>query len=194
MAQSTIKPNPIWLRELDEKGNRKVTLRRNVSKETVNHEGIEDEIFEYDEVDVSIIERDNMQQFIEDNFGNLFDLGLEQNANIEIDKLDAECGENINKGFYLDLGDGLKHFNCKLYNQANIDSLKDTALMVREGFALPEGVLLEYNTSSDECLHDLTVDQVVALWTAKNIHIYKYRKECEVKKKLITGDDNNETV
>lgn len=105
-----------------------------------------------------------------------------------IEQSNQKCEELIGKGFHLDLGTGIKHFGCSLENQSNIDNLYHTAFLVSQGFPLPEGVSLEYNTSDDECIHPLVFDQCVALWVKKNSHIYKYRKACQDEKMVILSE------
>jgi len=100
----------------------------------------------------------------------------------------SKCEQLISEGFYLDLGTGLKHFGCSLENQANIDNLYHTAFLVNQSFDLPSGVSLEYNTSTDECIHPLTFEQCVGLWIAKNAHVYKHRKACQDEKLAILNE------
>ena len=102
-----------------------------------------------------------------------------------IEQSNQRCEESILKGFYLNLGSGEKHFGCSLENQANIDNLYHTAFLVSQGFPLPQGVNLEYNTSTDECIHPLSFEQCVGLWVAKNAHVYKHRKACQDEKLAI---------
>lgn len=107
------------------------------------------------------------------------------NVDAECNELDNQCYDSIVEGFTVDIGLGEKHFKCDLLNQSNIDNLWMNAQLVQQGYDLPEGTALEYNTSDDECLENLTVEQCLALWVAKNTHVYKYRKECELAKKAI---------
>lgn len=76
-VESNLIPDAIWLRDIDENGTRRITLRRNFTEET----GIgEEPRIVFDEVDVVIKEQENMMEFITKNFGNLFELGLQQVA------------------------------------------------------------------------------------------------------------------
>ena len=70
-------PDAIWVREV-ENGMRRITLRRNVTEEIVLHQGVEETHFRFEETDVLIPDRDNIQDFIANNFGNLFGLGIMQ--------------------------------------------------------------------------------------------------------------------
>lgn len=79
MKQSSVSiPQAIMLREIDNKGIRRVTLRKNFSEETDFTDGQENTYFGYDETDVFIVERNNIMEFITNNFANLFELGLRQ--------------------------------------------------------------------------------------------------------------------
>lgn len=94
----------IWLREIDDKNVRHVTLRRNFTEEINVVDGKEDISFTYEEVDVFVCERDNMIQYLQNNFGNLFELGLTQmeeknvvEKNLEITKNLLDKGEIVNE-------------------------------------------------------------------------------------------------
>ena len=77
ISQCSFIPDTIWLRGI-ENGVRHVTLRRNITEETVIHEDQEETIYQFEETDVYIPEREGMEGFITQNFGNLFELGLQQ--------------------------------------------------------------------------------------------------------------------
>lgn len=84
-AQCNYIPDSIWIKEV-ENGIRHVTLRRNFSEEINIRYGENEKVYEYDESDVFIPERENIEQFINENFANLFELGLQQmeeNASFE---------------------------------------------------------------------------------------------------------------
>lgn len=74
IAQCNYIPDAIWVRET-ENGLTKITLRRNFTEE-MNVEG--DKYYTFEEVDIVIPYREDIVAFIEENFGNLFDLGLQQ--------------------------------------------------------------------------------------------------------------------
>jgi len=86
LSRSNRIQDSIWLRELQENNMRRVTLRRNFTEETSIQDGVEETQFVFEEANVLIYERDNMQNFIETNFGNLFDLGLIQMQEKDIQK------------------------------------------------------------------------------------------------------------
>lgn len=70
-------PDVVWVREV-ENGLRHITLRRNIAEETVIRQEGEEKQFNFEETDVYIPDRDSLEKFITQNFGNLFDLGLQQ--------------------------------------------------------------------------------------------------------------------
>ena len=76
-------PDAVMIRDISESGIRRVTLRRNFTEEMQNMEDINEVHYTYEEVDVLIPERDNMMDFINANFGNLFELGLVQTEEIK---------------------------------------------------------------------------------------------------------------
>lgn len=70
-------PEAVWIRET-ENGIRHITLRRNFTEELKAFGEIEEKHYRYEETDVYIPDRENLQEFTVENFGNLFDLGLQQ--------------------------------------------------------------------------------------------------------------------
>lgn len=83
IAKCNFIPEAIMLRDINELGIRRVTLRRNFTEEMQNTEEVNEIHYTYEEVDVLIPERDNMTEFINANFGNLFELGLVQTQEIK---------------------------------------------------------------------------------------------------------------
>lgn len=78
-VQGSAYPESIWIRnkELDYIN---VTLRKNVEEKQIEkEEGIET-IYEYDEVTIKLIDRPNLEEYIQNNFDVLFDMGLQQEA------------------------------------------------------------------------------------------------------------------
>ena len=72
-------PDAAWVRETSN-GLRHITLRRNFTEETViRQEGTETQ-FRFEETDVFIPDRENLNEFVAENFGNLFDLGIQQTS------------------------------------------------------------------------------------------------------------------
>lgn len=71
-SQSSIIQPSIWLREV-ENGIRHVTLRKNfIEKQT--QEG--DSIYEFDETNIYIPDRENAEEYVNNNFDVLFEQGL----------------------------------------------------------------------------------------------------------------------
>jgi len=87
-SQSNVIQEAVWAREV-ENGIRHVTLRRNFTEETVIRQEGEETQFVYEETNVYIPDRDNIHEFVANNFGNLFDLGLEK-ENAPTPKTDIE--------------------------------------------------------------------------------------------------------
>jgi len=77
--QGSAYPENIWIRnkELDCVN---VTLRRNVEEKQIEREEGIETIYEYDEVTIKLIDRPNLEEYIQNNFDVLFDMGLQQEA------------------------------------------------------------------------------------------------------------------
>jgi hypothetical protein len=95
IARCSFIPESIWLRDITESGLRRVTLRRNFTEETNISEQGEETYYAFEEVDVFVSERENMEEFITQNFGNLFYLGLSQTEQAEIEKQNQSETENL---------------------------------------------------------------------------------------------------
>ncbi len=77
-SQSNTIQSPIWIREL-ENGTRHLTLRKNFTEKVItNLESEEETQYEFDETDVYITDRENIEDYINDNFDTLFDQGITQ--------------------------------------------------------------------------------------------------------------------
>lgn len=83
-------PDVIWVRESDN-GIRHVTLRRNFIEETI----AEEIQFRFDETDVYIPDRDNIQNYIETNFDALFEQGLVQTGENKIQELKMQRTQQL---------------------------------------------------------------------------------------------------
>lgn len=88
LVQGSVYPDKIWIKYIDKDNNTIVRLRRNVQKKIKEENNKESStvFYEYEEVEISIINRENIQQIIEKNFDLWFEEGL------KIEKL-----KNINK-------------------------------------------------------------------------------------------------
>jgi hypothetical protein len=73
-SQSNILQPTIWIRGLDN-GIRHVTLRRNFEESTSTRED-EDIQYVFEETNVYVADRDNLEDYIESNFEILFEQGL----------------------------------------------------------------------------------------------------------------------
>lgn len=72
---SDIRPEKIWHQEI-ENNMVKVLLRDNIVEKQINNDwGEQETIYEYDEVKIEIVNRQNLIKYIEDHFDELFMLG-----------------------------------------------------------------------------------------------------------------------
>ena len=76
-VQGSAYPENIWIRnkELDYVN---VTLRDNVEEKQIEHDETTDTIYEYDEVTIKIVDRPNLEEYINTYFDALFEMGLQQ--------------------------------------------------------------------------------------------------------------------
>lgn len=96
IAQCSYIPEAIWIREITN-GIRHITLRRNFTEEIETREGIDEKTYTFEETDVYIPDRENIEQFTNENFGNLFDLGLQQNDERAINDIKLQETERLIK-------------------------------------------------------------------------------------------------
>ena len=76
-VQGSAYPESIWIRnkELDYIN---VTLRRNVEEKLIEKENDVETVYEYDEVTIKLVDRPNLEEYVQNNFDALFNLGLQQ--------------------------------------------------------------------------------------------------------------------
>lgn len=74
-AQSNLMQDNIWIREV-ENGIRHITLRRNFEKKEVKHMEESEIIYEWDETDIYIVDRENILEYVTNNYNVLFEQGL----------------------------------------------------------------------------------------------------------------------
>lgn len=86
ISKSNHKPSTIWLRDIYDNGTQKITLRRSFSEETIINGEVEEVQHSYEETDVIMLQRDNMEGFINNNLNELFELGLQQEEENNIEK------------------------------------------------------------------------------------------------------------
>lgn len=72
-------PEPVWIRCV-ENGEAKVRLRQNVVLKADDEENLERTYYEWDEVELSIVDRDNLLGYVQENFDALFEHGLAEEA------------------------------------------------------------------------------------------------------------------
>jgi hypothetical protein len=78
-VQGSAYPERIWIRN-KELGYVNVTLRDNVEEKQIEHDETTDTIYEYDEVTIKIVDRPNLEEYINTYFDALFEMGLQQEA------------------------------------------------------------------------------------------------------------------
>jgi hypothetical protein len=77
-------PDAIWVREV-ENGVRRVTLRKNfIEKDTANMDGSTEKQYQYDETDICIPDRDNIEDYVNANLDALFTQGIQQTVDNQI--------------------------------------------------------------------------------------------------------------
>ena len=76
-SQCSFSPEPLWIREVSN-GMRRVTLRRNITQQTVTQDEGQETVYNFEETDVFIPDRESVQDYVTANFDALFTLGLQQ--------------------------------------------------------------------------------------------------------------------
>lgn len=74
-AQCNYIPETTWIRELTN-GVRHITLRKGFVEKQIQHEENVEIQYEYDETNIYIVDRDNIEEYIQNNFDILFEQGL----------------------------------------------------------------------------------------------------------------------
>lgn len=102
ISQCNFMPDAIWLRELENE-IRHITLRRNFTENVVIHEDLEETQYTFEETDVFIPNRENIHEFVTQNFGNLFDLGLQQmTENVKKEAKISQAKQMVQEGTVVD--------------------------------------------------------------------------------------------
>lgn len=79
-AYCSFKTDSVWIREV-KNGLRHVTLRKDFEQIQVQRgDGEVETVFKFEETDLYIADRDNLQDYINSNFDMLFNQGLQQTA------------------------------------------------------------------------------------------------------------------
>lgn len=75
-GQCSFIPKSVWIREIDN-GMRHVTLRRSFTQNNkADTEGNTFDNYDYEETNIYIVDRDNIEDYINSNFDILFEQGL----------------------------------------------------------------------------------------------------------------------
>ena len=84
LVQGSVYPPKIQIINY-QRGNAIVKLRRNIKeKEIKNEDGSTDTLYEYEETEIIIGNRGNIEEYIEKNFDALFEMGLKQAKEVEL--------------------------------------------------------------------------------------------------------------
>ncbi|WP_290756277.1 MULTISPECIES: hypothetical protein [unclassified Exiguobacterium] len=69
-------PEPVWIRFISDTGEAFVRLRQNVCLKADDEEHLEWTYYEWDEVEIRLVDRDNLLGYVQENFDELFAYGL----------------------------------------------------------------------------------------------------------------------
>lgn len=69
-------PEVVWIRCIDGTGQAFVRLRQNVVLKADDVEDLERTYYEWDEVEIRLVDRDNLLGYVQENFDELFAYGL----------------------------------------------------------------------------------------------------------------------
>lgn len=89
-VEGSVYPESIQIKNYDN-GMAKVLLRRNIIEENItNEDGSTDTIYQYEEVEVELANRNNLVQYIKDNFDVVFQAGLDNENQAEEETLEEQ--------------------------------------------------------------------------------------------------------
>jgi hypothetical protein len=124
IVQGSVVPTPIWIRYIDKNNDAIVKLTRNVivkpildsiTNETIN-------FYEYEETDLKISNRNNIEQYIQNNFDLLFEKGLsDYELKKQLEEKERQIKDLINNYKLLEVNQQLQDMN-NIYG-ATLDSL-----------------------------------------------------------------------
>lgn len=77
-VRSMIRPEPIWIRAITDNQEAQVRLRENIALKAETEESIDHAYYEWDEVELSLVDRDNLLGYVQENFEALFAFGIEE--------------------------------------------------------------------------------------------------------------------
>lgn len=155
LVQGSVSPQNICTRYIDENNNAVIRLTKNVVIKNVIDEITKDtrQEYEYDEIEINIPNRDNLQEYIETNFELFFEKDLEECKKNKIKELDKLCQEKIYGGFYSNADGENKFYDFELENQINMMGLQQKAL---------NGETISYYAKGEAC-HNYTSVQFLQL-------------------------------
>ena len=92
IVQGSASPQNIWIRYVDENNNAVIRLTKNVVIKDITDETTQDtrQEYEYEEIEISVPNRDNLEQYIETNFNLFFERDLEETKENKIKELDKK--------------------------------------------------------------------------------------------------------
>jgi hypothetical protein len=124
IVQGSVVPTPIWIRYIDKNNDAIVKLTRNVivkpildsiTNETIN-------FYEYEETDLKISNRNNIEQYIQNNFDLLFEKGLsDYELKKQLEEKERQIKDLIDNYKLLEVNQQLQDMN-NIYG-ATLDSL-----------------------------------------------------------------------
>ena len=155
LVQGSASPQNIWTRYIDENNNVVIRLTKNVVIKNVTDEITKDtrQEYEYDEIEISVPNRDNLEQYIETNFDLFFEKDLELTKQNKIKELDKLCQEKIYGGFYSNADGENKLYDFEIENQINMMGLMPQA---------QSGKDISYYAKGEQC-HNYTSTQFLQL-------------------------------
>ena len=130
IVQGSASPQNIWTRYIDKNNNAVIRLTKNIVIKDIIDEITKDtrQEYEYEEIEISVPNRDNLEQYITDNFDLFFQRDLEQVKQNKIKELDKVCQEKIYGGFYSNADGTNKLYDFELENQINMMGLQAKAM------------------------------------------------------------------
>ena len=202
-SQSNIIQPTIWVREL-KNGIRHITLRKNFNQITIqNNNSINNDTndittetqYEYDETDIYISDRDNIEDYINANFDILFNKSLDNFKDNRIKELSELCNTSILSGFDSKAKDGvnIKHYDFDTDSQTNIMGIQ-VGIMGAMLKGNTTNFIIEWKNSEQiKCENDWTIPQFIAL--CQDAEVFKtslIKKYHDLKENVINAQSEDE--
>lgn len=73
-------PEPVWIRFISDTGEAFVRLRQNVCLKADDEDDFDRRYYEWDEVEIILVDRENLLGYVQTNFDELFAYGLAEEA------------------------------------------------------------------------------------------------------------------